>query len=264
MPFLLGIGLFVFWFLVNFEPYGINWITGEGKYIYLAGYGVTVGSLLIFTQIIVPTYLPKIFDEQFWTVGKQFAYLLFVVSMVMLGCFVYFHWYYSGMVFSVQAFLLFYLETFSLALFPVVGLVLFDYFWMLNKYRQPHQKIQETSMEPEAAVQQIILKDENKKETLTLAPSDLYYLKSANNYLEIFYLENQTPKKRLLRNTLTNIQQQIPAPYFVKCHRSYLVNQQKIKKITGNAQGYKLHLDANDWVVPVARSKSHFFVQKKI
>jgi DNA-binding LytR/AlgR family response regulator len=42
----------------------------------------------------------------------------------------------------------------------------------------------------------------------------------------------------------------------VKCHRSCIVNLDKVVKVSGNAQGFKLHLKETDFVVPVARKYS--------
>lgn len=43
-------------------------------------------------------------------------------------------------------------------------------------------------------------------------------------------------------------------PEFYRCHRTYIVNLQKVKHISGNAQGYKLHLENIDTLIPVSRS----------
>jgi DNA-binding LytR/AlgR family response regulator len=39
----------------------------------------------------------------------------------------------------------------------------------------------------------------------------------------------------------------------MRCHRSYVVSRAAIERVSGNAQGYKLHLAAGQVVVPVAR-----------
>ncbi len=43
----------------------------------------------------------------------------------------------------------------------------------------------------------------------------------------------------------------------VRVHRSYLVNLQRVARVSGNAQGYRLHLSAPDVEpVPVGRTYS--------
>ena len=43
-------------------------------------------------------------------------------------------------------------------------------------------------------------------------------------------------------------------PQFFRCHRTYLVNLDRVGHVSGNAQGYKLHLEGIDNLVPVSRS----------
>jgi DNA-binding LytR/AlgR family response regulator len=63
-------------------------------------------------------------------------------------------------------------------------------------------------------------------------------------------------KKTLIRNTLSKIEKQLPFDNIKKCHRSYLANLNLIEKITGNAQGYRLHFPfSTEITVPVSRSK---------
>ena len=63
--------------------------------------------------------------------------------------------------------------------------------------------------------------------------------------------ENQL-QKALLRSSLSHLETQLPGPV-VRCHRSYLVNLHQVGQVTGNAQGYRLHLHGGQAVVPVAR-----------
>ena len=39
-----------------------------------------------------------------------------------------------------------------------------------------------------------------------------------------------------------------------RCHRSYLVNTALVDYVSGNAQGYQLHLKGTDQEVPVGRT----------
>ena len=73
-----------------------------------------------------------------------------------------------------------------------------------------------------AAPNKIILKGENKLDVLQLELTNLICINSANNHVEINYLENDTLKKKLLRTTLTKIHSEVPD--LLKVHRSYLIN----------------------------------------
>jgi DNA-binding LytR/AlgR family response regulator len=47
-----------------------------------------------------------------------------------------------------------------------------------------------------------------------------------------------------------------------KTHRSYLVNLNYVEHVTGNAQGYKLHLNSHEEKIPVARNSIKNFEEK--
>jgi LytTr DNA-binding domain len=69
----------------------------------------------------------------------------------------------------------------------------------------------------------IILKDKTKIEL-----KKLIYIKADDHYLNIFSTENKKP--HLVRGKLSEITLELPAN-FIKCHRSFIVNKNEIKKI---------------------------------
>jgi DNA-binding LytR/AlgR family response regulator len=59
----------------------------------------------------------------------------------------------------------------------------------------------------------------------------------------------------MFRSTLKKMEGQLQAyPFFYRCHRAYIVNMNKVVHISGNAQGFKLHLAGLDDTIPVSRS----------
>ena len=62
--------------------------------------------------------------------------------------------------------------------------------------------------------------------------------------------------KEIIRSSLTRLEGQIQIKSIVRCHRSFIVNLDKVIKVSGNAQGFKLHLEGTDFMVPVARKYS--------
>jgi len=71
---------------------------------------------------------------------------------------------------------------------------------------------------------------ENGKKSLSLKPEFFLFLKSADNYVEVYYRNGEGIKKQLLRNTLKNIEQRYhQSPYVKRCHRGYLVNPTNVQ-----------------------------------
>ncbi len=57
-----------------------------------------------------------------------------------------------------------------------------------------------------------------------------------------------------LRISLSNILKQVQTQTIKRCHRSYIVNLDKVRNLKDNAQGYKLILSEMDFDIPVSRS----------
>ncbi|RYZ20584.1 MAG: LytTR family transcriptional regulator, partial [Sphingobacteriales bacterium] len=80
------------------------------------------------------------------------------------------------------------------------------------------------------------------------------YIESSDNYSTVVYLKNNQPVKTLLRSSLSRLETQLSGnAVLVRCHRSFIVNLENVEKVTGNAQGYKLHLHEGNFQIPVAR-----------
>ena len=69
--------------------------------------------------------------------------------------------------------------------------------------------------------------------------------------------------REIIRNTLKKTEDVIEKySNFVRCHKSYIVNLSKLKKVTGNAQGYKLIFEQLDFKIPVSRNLSKQILTK--
>ena len=83
---------------------------------------------------------------------------------------------------------------------------------------------------------------------------EILFLKSANNYVEIHFLEDDQIKKKLIRNTLSNIELQIESyPILVRCHRTFIVNILYIEKFNGNCNNRTLTIKGYNKQIPVSR-----------
>ena len=70
------------------------------------------------------------------------------------------------------------------------------------------------------------------------------YMESSGNYVDVCYREEGNMKHKLLRSTIKQMDEMMEKyGCFVRCHRAYIVNVNKIMNINGNAQGYRLNLE---------------------
>ena len=149
------------------------------------------------------------------------------------------------------------LNTFFIGMIPTVVIVL----WIQVRLAKNHsagdvisESLKSKNSSPSS---DITLVGDNQNESLTLKISDFFFAQAEGNYVEIRYAENQDLKKVVLRSTLTNIESQLSAHEEIKrVHRKYLANFNNVSKVSGNAQGYKLHYHEDAKSVPVSRQKS--------
>lgn len=87
---------------------------------------------------------------------------------------------------------------------------------------------------------------------------ELILVEAMQNYVQLSVLKNGELDRVMLRQTISSTYEQlqsIDAGNVLRCHRSYLVNLDKVSQVSGNAQGLKLSFDGLDGVlVSVSRS----------
>ena len=97
--------------------------------------------------------------------------------------------------------------------------------------------------------------DEKGVMRFSMIPADIIYLEAADNYVNIYYLNKQKTSHYLLRNSLKNQEEYLSEYAFVRCHRSYIVNFDKVKLIRKEKDGLKLEIDAPDeLIIPVSKT----------
>jgi len=84
---------------------------------------------------------------------------------------------------------------------------------------------------------------ENKSEYFQLSLEQIMLIKSANNYIEVIYKNNDKISRRLIRNTIKNTEELFTKySTLVRCHRSCIVNKNYIQKLQKGTDGLKLVL----------------------
>lgn len=95
----------------------------------------------------------------------------------------------------------------------------------------------------------------NTKESIELLPSQLQFIEAEGNYINIFYLENNSSQKKTIRCTLKQVEELFKDySNIIRCHRAFIVNIDKVTHVDGNAQGYRLHLNGTDRTALVSRA----------
>jgi DNA-binding LytR/AlgR family response regulator len=84
---------------------------------------------------------------------------------------------------------------------------------------------------------------------------NLMYIESTENYVNIFYLNKGKISRYLLRDTMKKMEEMFQGTEIIRCHRSYMVNFEKVKVIRKDRDGFKLELDDQSVMdIPVSKT----------
>ena len=104
----------------------------------------------------------------------------------------------------------------------------------------------------------IPLRDEKGVLRMSLKRSDILYMQGSDNYVTVWYQAQNRVTKFMLRNTLRTLEDELRQESVIRCHRSYLVNIEKVKLIRREKEGLALELDSTPpSTVPVSRTYMH-------
>jgi hypothetical protein len=249
-------GLFVFLFLFIFQPFGLSNYQDETKTLELAGYGLVTFILLFSSNRFFSLAFPVWFSKASWTVGKNIIYTTLIFFIIGFGNLLY-----SVLVgylpISLEGFLYYQTWTILVGVFPVTISTFVVYSQRLKTAMKEAGQLNASLHPPaEKTHANLEIPSQNKSETIKINVDQLLSVKSVENYVEVYALINNQLSKTILRNTLKNIQVSMKEYDFIEqCHRSYIVNLEKVSSFKGNAQG--LTLSFNNSIpleIPVSRS----------
>lgn len=260
------IGSFVALFLLIFQPFELNTWQTERKWVKIAGFGLITFLITSVNFILWPALFPRFFAERQWTVGRHIAFLLINILSIAVGNFLYLG-YLLNLPFRGEYLLWMVSSTLAVGVFPVAGTIFYGYIQRLRQYERGAASLPiSANASHESSVERsidavdfkprkpITLIAENEKDTLTLSPTSLLCVESSDNYCTIYFVQDGKLQKPLLRSSLSRVESQLADhSRLVRCHRSFIVNLDRVERVTGNAQGYKLHLLHGEIEVPVAR-----------
>jgi hypothetical protein len=140
----------------------------------------------------------------------------------------------------------------------LVLLLPYSILWLYFSWRDKKEQIEklaELHSFPENSRNMIPFYDDKGILKFSINKENLFYLESAENYVNICYLNKGKVSKYLLRDTLKKIEDTFSGTEIIRCHRSYIVNFEKVKVIRKDKDGLKLEFDnASVTDIPVSRT----------
>lgn len=251
----LSISICVFLFILFFQPFSLNSFDFNNKLLLVSGLG---GIVFLFT-VLVRTIFPLIVNQYERDHSKSLIPGLFagfiMVSLSSVGFTFYLQ--YVGSV-DISFFIVFKVVLISMISPTVLWIndlikeLKLKNTLFIHEKEQVNKQVEK--LEDEYANKSIEFVSENRSENLKLLVLDIAFIKTADNYVEVVYKENDIFKKKLLRNTLKNIELQLkPYAIFIRCHRTCIVNSRFVEKLNRNYNNFWLSIEGSNEQIPVSR-----------
>jgi len=238
-------------FLLLLQPFGFSLLPRQDKYFLIIGFGVITFLALSLHLLIIPSLFPKTFTTSKWNVKKEIFWNLWILFTILTGFFFYCE------VLDVYKFNFnLVIKLILTAIIPITALIIINQNRMLRsrvKFSEDiNRKIQDHKLLQEKIV---YFNSDYQKDSLALKVNLLLFIRSANNYIEVYWKEGDNVKNQMVRCSMAYAEDLLKEHKFiVKCHRSYIVNIDFIDRFEGNLQGYKLYFDKIDFPIPVSKS----------
>lgn len=91
---------------------------------------------------------------------------------------------------------------------------------------------------------------------LSVKLDNLYYIKAEDNYTIVNYTKNGMLSRYMIRCKIQTIENNFSNTPLMRCHRTYIVNTQKIKVLRHESDGFYMDFDV-DGIDPIPVSKTY-------
>lgn len=258
---ILFTALFSLFFINVYQPYGSReWLKGgisEERYFLLSSLLVLVGMLVVsISRVILYQHCKKLRRPvELW------AYLFWIAAEIVCIAFS----------FSILERFMFHDERpfgellkISFGNTALILLLPYTVTWLyfswrdkdrrlkaISEYRAGHQPrtgdIQEPTM--------VNFYDQKGEIKLVVAIKDLLFIKGADNYLSIHYLDGNKIGTSLIRGAFKSIEDDMKLKGIIRCHRSYMVNRLHVRVFEKAKDGFVVRLDTTDPIeIPVSKN----------
>ena len=254
--------LFIILFLILFNPsHNTDFVLEQ--FLKVFAYGFITFFIMVLYNTILPLIFPALFDNEKWNIQKTIIFALFTIISIGLsnGLFAY-NLDNTGNSNHILSFLLSVLiKTLTIGVLPTIFFVFYvekslykkhhlcalETIEKLNKYKNIEQNKNEI----------ILITSPITKDQIELAYNDLYCIKSEENYCIFFFKKDNLIEKKMIRSSLNKVEQAFhKSDKIIRCHKSYIINLDKVTDVTGNARGYSFLINELKFKIPGSRNLS--------
>lgn len=229
------------------QPFGLHHWHHPLKYLIISGFGLIFFAIYMLYCWLATYIFPESFCNKSWTVGKQVTTSLILFVTIGTANWLYSMAFINQAELSVVSFLQIQFHTLIFGILPQCLLLMF----------QSKQLIRTQFGLP-------AISNNTKRETFTIKDevidiNDIVLFKANENYVFVHYLQDGKLKRKDFRFTMKKVEKELNQyPQFARCHKSYLINKNYIRKHTGGHSNPTILLHHFDQPIPASRN----YIQK--
>lgn len=247
--FFISIGVLVF--LLIFQPVEYSSYSNKDIFYLISGLAASTFLTLSLNLIVLPSFFPRVFLQNKWVVKKEIIWNIWILFSISASDFLFYVKLFEVIDFSFSVVV----RILLLGFLPVAVLIIINQDRLLRSHLKSairlNVKLKENKQQKEKLIS---FESEYKKDSLTIKLDSLILVRSADNYIEVFYKSNGDIKSQMIRSTLAKAEQTLREYDFIfRCHRTFIINVNYIEEITGSSQGYKLYFPKIDFPVLVSQ-----------
>jgi len=239
-------------FLNIFQPFNIaRWYSDSGiiQFLRLSSYGFVIAIVFLFTQFP----LRRIFKIQQFTIKSFLFWLVIEIALINLV----YIFLYGNPIGNFKNDLVFSLKYTLLSIWlPYSFAILIVY------YKNQRAEIETLKLNANKPTEKrlLVFRDENGKIKFSVLAKDLLLLESTDNYVSVFYVLDNKVQRKLLRNTLKNLEEMLKENSVIRCHRSFMVNITNVEFMQKEYKKFNLKIKHLEKVIPVSEKYSTPFL----
>lgn len=144
-------------------------------------------------------------------------------------------------------------RTVIVGIIPFVLVYMFFLYQKVKRYEKIAIEFEKLEPMAHSSTTQIQIRGEGKHDLINIDTDQILYIQSTDNYVTIYFLDNDAISKHLLRASLSSVEEQTADTSLLRCHRSFIINLEKVLTYKPSSNGLILQLQATDTQVPVSR-----------
>lgn len=247
--FFISIGVLVF--LLIFQPIDYRSYSNTDIFYLITGLAASTFLTLSLNLIILPSFFPRIFTQQKWNIKKEILWNIWILFSISASNFLF----YSKLFGLIDINFGLIGKILLLSFLPVAVLIIINQDRLLRSHLKSAMRLNQKLKESRHIQEKLInFESEYQKDNLSVKVDSIVIIKSADNYIEVYYKSNGDIKSQMVRSTLKKAEQLVQEYDFIfRCHRTFIINKNYIEEISGSSQGYKLSFNNIDFPVFVSQ-----------